>query len=147
ASEGAAWAVRYRRKSGLMTKKSQKSITRKTQTSNTHLTAPLLADLRLLIEQARKQVAQSVNAALVLLNWHIGKRINDEILKNKRAEYGKAIVATVSHQLTVEYGKGYGRRNLFNMLRFAEVFPQLEIVQTVSAQLGWSHFVEIIQLK
>lgn len=128
-------------------KKAQTTITRKPKAGNTALSAPLLADLRLLIEQTRQQVAQTVNAALVLMNWHIGKRINDEILKNKRAEYGKEILPTVSAKLQPEYGKGFSARNLAKMVQFAEAFPDAEIVSTLSRQLGWSHFVEIIQLK
>ncbi len=71
----------------------------------------LFDEIRSLIEQTRLRVASTVNSALVLMNWHIGKRINDEILKNKRAESGN------------------------------------EIVSTLSRQLGWSHFKEIIYQK
>ena len=107
----------------------------------------LLSELRGLITQARARVAQAVNAGQVLLNWHIGQSIRSEILGEQRAEYGERIVATLAQQLTAEYGRGYGRRNLFNMMRFAEVFPDLEIVQTLSAQLSWSHFVELVYQK
>ncbi len=107
----------------------------------------LFDEIRGLIEQTRSRVASAVNSALVLMNWHIGKRINDEILQNKRAEYGEQIVATLSHQLTAEYGKGFGRRNLFNMMSLANEFPDVQIVQTLSAQLSWSHFVQIISIK
>ncbi|CAN5760021.1 PDDEXK nuclease domain-containing protein [soil metagenome] len=107
----------------------------------------LFDDIRPLIEETRRRVAQTVNSALVLMNWNIGKIINDEILKNERAEYGEQIVSTLSRQLVADYGRGFGRRNLFNIVRFAEVFPELEIVQTLSAQLSWSHFVEIIKLE
>ena len=81
------------------------------------------------------------------LHWQIGSRIRQDTLKEKRAEYGKEIVATLPQELIVEYGKGFSRRNLFNMIRFAEVFPEQEIVSTVSRQLSWSHFVEIIPLE
>jgi len=104
----------------------------------------LIADLRKLIEDSRQAVAQTVNTALVWLYWNIGKRIREDILKQKRAEYGEQIVATLSQQLTAEYGRGFSRRNLFNMMRFAESFPSIEIVQTLSAQLSWSHFVLIL---
>ena len=53
----------------------------------------------------------------------------------------------LSRHLEKEYGRGFSRRNLFNMIRFAEVFPSVDIVQTLSAQLGWSHFLEILALK
>lgn len=107
----------------------------------------LLADVRTLIDQARDVTARAVNSAPVLLYWSIGARICTEVLKRKRADYGEQIVSTLSRQLATEYGRGYGRRNLFNMIRLAEVYPQREIVQTLSAQLGWSHFLEIIYFK
>jgi len=83
---------------------------------------------------------------MVALYWGVGDRIRREILGERRASYGEQIVSTVSRQLTVGYGRGFGRRNLFQMVRFAEAFPGWEIVQTLSAQLGWSHFIEIIPL-
>ena len=107
---------------------------------------PLLTDLRELIISARQQVAQTVNAGLTLLYWQVGNRIRRETLKEKRAEYGAEIVQTLSAQLEVEFGRGFGRRNLFQMIRFAEVFPDLQIVQSLIAQLGWTHFQHIIRL-
>jgi len=106
----------------------------------------LLSDIRGLIEQARQQVARTVNSAMVGLYWHIGIRIRADILGGERAEYGEQIVATLSQQLTTEYGRGFGRRNLFRMMQFAEFFPDDQIVSALSAQLGWSHFVEILSL-
>lgn len=107
----------------------------------------LLRDLRGLIEKSRRDVARAVNMGMVLLYWQVGNRIRKDILKEKRAGYGEEIVQTVSAQLSAEYGRGFGKRNLFNMIRFAEVFPSPEIVQTLSGQLSWSHFVEIIHLE
>ena len=66
------------------------------------VTEQLLGDIRQLIEQARTAVAQTVNAGLVLLNWHIGQRIRTEILGEERAEYGEEIVSTLSRQLAFE---------------------------------------------
>ncbi|MBW4464687.1 MAG: DUF1016 family protein [Pegethrix bostrychoides GSE-TBD4-15B] len=107
----------------------------------------LVSDIRSLIESGRSQVAQVVNIELVLLHWNIGDRIRREVLGEDRAEYGEKVVKALSDLLTAEYGRGFGRRNLFNMIRFAEVFPTQDIVQTLSAQLAWSHFLEIIYLK
>lgn len=107
----------------------------------------LLADLRKLIESARQRTAQAVNAELVLLHWQIGQRIREDILQKERAPYGQQIVDALSAQLTAEYGKGYRRRNLFNMIRFAEVFPDREIVQSVIAQLSWTHLLKVIYLE
>jgi predicted nuclease of restriction endonuclease-like (RecB) superfamily len=106
----------------------------------------LLKDLQELIAEARQDVARQVNSALVLLYWRVGRRIQQDILKEKRAGYGKQIVATLSRQLVGEFGNGYSRPNLFRMISFAEVFPDEQIVSTLSRQLSWSHFVEIIPL-
>ncbi len=107
----------------------------------------LISEIRSLIEQTRSNVAQTVNSALVLMNWHIGKRINDEILQNKRAEYGAEILPTLSAKLVAEYGNSFTRANLFRMIQFAEVFPDEEIVVTLSRQLSWSHFLAILPIK
>jgi hypothetical protein len=76
----------------------------------------LLRDIRALIEESRQQVARTVNAALVWLYWNIGRRIREDVLKETRAEYGDEIVSTLSRQLTGEYARGFGRRNLFRMM-------------------------------
>ena len=60
----------------------------------------LITDLRTLINEARNKVALIVNTEITLLYWHIGKRINEEVLENQRAEYGRQIVSTLSTQLT-----------------------------------------------
>ncbi|MBU1152924.1 DUF1016 family protein [bacterium] len=104
-------------------------------------------EIKSLIEQARSDVAASVNAQLTLLYWQIGKRVRDEILKGERAEYGEQIVVSLARQLEQEYGRGFSHKNLRHMLRFAEVFPDGNIVSTLSRQLAWSHFLEIIYLK
>jgi predicted nuclease of restriction endonuclease-like (RecB) superfamily len=109
-------------------------------------TTQLLADLRSLIDAGRTRVAQAVNAGLVLLYWGVGERIRRDLLGEQRAAYGQEIVSTVSRQLTVNYGQGFSRPNLFKMIRFAEAFPDRQIVQTLAAQLGWSHFIELIPL-
>ncbi len=107
----------------------------------------LLQDLREMIAGARQDVARSVNSALVMLYWKVGQRIRKEILKEKRADYGELIVHTVSAQLAKEFGSGFAEKSLRRMIQFAEVFPQEQIVATLSRQLSWSHFVEIIPLK
>jgi predicted nuclease of restriction endonuclease-like (RecB) superfamily len=109
-------------------------------------TASLLADIRSLIDAGRAHVAQAVNVGMVLLYWSIGDRIRREILREQRAAYGEQVIDLLAAQLTADYGRGFGRRNLFQIVRFAEAFPDRQIVQTLSAQLGWSHFVEILPL-
>ena len=49
-----------------------------------------------LIEQARKRVATTINEEMVLFYWNIGKVIREEIIKSKRAEYGKQILHALS---------------------------------------------------
>ena len=108
----------------------------------------LIQDLRQIIEQARGHVAATANYAQTMMYWHIGERINREILGNQRAEYGKQIVSAVSTQLQAEYGKkGFEPRSIWRMMQFAQEFPDEQIVATVSTQLSWSHVIEILPLK
>ena len=107
----------------------------------------LLDDIRRMIQETRSTVAVAVNVGMTLLHWRIGERISEEILKGDRAEYGKQILATLSQELSVEYGRGFNYSALTRMVSFVEAFPQKEIVATLSQQLSWSHFVALIPLK
>ncbi len=84
----------------------------------------VLQDVRRMIEKTRSAVAATVNVGLTMLYWQIGKRINEEILKGKRAKYGEEIIATLSQELIKEYGQGFNYSVLTRMVRFAEVFPE-----------------------
>ena len=106
----------------------------------------LLKDLRELIAEARQDVARQVNSTLVLLYWRVGKRIRQDILKEKRAEYGERIVSAVSRELAAEFGQGFSEKNLRHMICFAEVLPDEEIVSALRRQLSWTHFKQIIYL-
>ena len=86
----------------------------------------LLSDVALLIEQSRQYVAQTVNSTLSLLYWRIGHRINTEILKDKRAEYGKQIIATLSQHLVEKYGNGWDSKTIRHCLRSAETISLWE---------------------
>ena len=113
----------------------------KTQQYNTQ---SLIQDLRQIIEQARGQVAATANYALTTMYWHIGERINREVLGNKRAEYGKQIVATVARQLQEEFGrKGFDEKSIRRMMQFATLFPDSQIVAPLARHLWWSHFAVI----
>ena len=71
----------------------------------------LMTDLRQIIDEARIHVATTANYELTMMYWHIGERINRVVLGNKRADYGKQIVATVARHLQNIYGhKGKERR-------------------------------------
>ncbi len=106
----------------------------------------LLQDICKMIEDSRASVAVSVNAALTILYWKIGKRINNEILKGERADYGKEILATLSQQLAQEYGNGFSYSALTRMVKFANAFQDAQIVATLSQALSWSHFRELLPL-
>ena len=107
----------------------------------------LFNNLAQIIEQGKQQAVAQVNSTLTLTYWHVGKKINEHILNNERAEYGKEIVSTVSTQLVETFGKSYEIRNLRRMMQFAEVFPEIEIVSPMATQLSWSHFIELLPLK
>ena len=107
----------------------------------------LLSDIRQIIVETRSGVAVAVNAGLTILYWQVGKRIRDDVLSEKRADYGKEIVVTVSRQLVDEYGNGFTEKNLRRMIQFAEVFHEEEIVVALSRQLSWSHFLALIPLE
>ncbi|MBP5979541.1 MAG: DUF1016 family protein [Halomonas sp.] len=107
----------------------------------------LLGDICTLIEQGRQHLATTVNSALTILYWQIGQRIRHEVLQGERAAYGEQIVSALSRQLEQEYGRGFSAKNLRHMLRFAEAYPDGQIVSTLSRQLSWSHFLELIYLK
>ena len=100
----------------------------------------LLTEVRYLIVEARQQTARMVNAGLTFLYWQVGDRVRRELLEEKRADYGEQRVAALGRHLESEFGKGFAEKNLRRMIQFAEVFPEREIVATLSRQLGWSHF-------
>lgn len=107
----------------------------------------LISEISLLIEQSQRHIATQANSAITQLFWQIGKRINDEILLNKRADYGKQIVVTLSEKLMTRYGRSFEEKNLRRMLQFSEQFQDFLIVVTLSRQLSWSHFLVLLPIK
>jgi predicted nuclease of restriction endonuclease-like (RecB) superfamily len=107
----------------------------------------LLKELSQIIEHGQKQFISQANSNLTMLFWHVGKRINENILQNKRADYGKQIVVTLSRELAKKYGRNFEEKNLRRMLQFAEQFTDASIVFRLSRALSWSHFVTLIPLK
>ena len=106
----------------------------------------LVVELKSLIASTKEQVAISVNSSLTLMYWQIGFKINEDILKNSRAEYGKEILQTVSAKLTEEFGQGYSYSSLTRMMKFAQYFT-FENIATLSQQLSWSHFKELLPME
>ena len=107
----------------------------------------LLEDLRSLILSARQRIAVVANSTTTLLYWHLGQRLLKENLQNQRAAYGKQILATVSRELTAEFGRGFSYATVNRAIQFSELFPDPEIVSTLSTQLSWSHFMELLPIK
>ncbi len=106
----------------------------------------LVRELRSLIETTRERVAQTVNSELVALYWQVGKRLREEVIGSDRAAYGMQVVAEVARALTADFGRGFSKRNLHHMVRFAEVFPDAEIVHALRSQLSWTHLRELIAI-
>jgi predicted nuclease of restriction endonuclease-like (RecB) superfamily len=111
------------------------------------IATPLFSEIRALIEASRQRVATNVNAELSLLYWNIGRRINNDVLKTKRAEYGKQIVADLAEKLTKEYGKGWSKQQLKQCMWFAKIFINEQIGYTLCNQLTWSHIRIIIPIE
>ena len=107
----------------------------------------IVQEISALIEESEQHVIRTANSALTLLFWQVGKRVNDEILKNDRAQYGKQIIATVSAQLELKYGRNFAEKNLRRMIQFSIEFSDFEIVVPLARQLTWSHFLLLIPLK
>ena len=106
----------------------------------------LFEQIKNLIEQTKQNVAISVNSSLTMMYWEIGNKINQDILKNQRAEYGKEIVVTLSRQLQDNFGKGFDEKNLRRMMQFANAIEKQKVV-TLSRQLSWSHFLALLPLQ
>lgn len=106
----------------------------------------LVSELRALIDTARARVAQAVNGELVWLYWQVGVRLRKELLGDARASYGQQIIETVALALTAEFGRGFEKSSLYRMIRFAEVFPDAEIVAALRQQLSWTHLRELIAI-
>lgn len=100
------------------------------------LSITFLDSIRNTLTTARNQAQQSVNFIMVQAYWQVGQLIVEEEQKGaERATYGQGLIRALSQQLTEEFGKGFSKRNLHNMVKFYQTFPN---VQTLSAQLSWS---------
>ena len=91
----------------------------------------LFEDVSKIINKGKRQIATEINSTVIFTYWSVGKRINDEILQNDRANYGDQIISQISKELTEKFGRGYNRASLFRMVRFAKIYPNQKIVATV----------------
>jgi predicted nuclease of restriction endonuclease-like (RecB) superfamily len=106
----------------------------------------LVGDVRRLIEAARRRAAATVNTELTLLYWRIGERVRTEVLRAARAAYGEQVIIALALRLERDYGRGFSEKSLRRMVQFAEVFPDEQIVASLSRQLTWSHFLVLLPL-
>lgn len=104
-------------------------------------------DIKQLINESKRHIAVEVNMTMSMLYWNIGSRVNNEILNNQRAEYGKQVIFALAKQLEEEFGTGWSEKQLRHCMRFAEVFPETEIVSTLWRQFSWSHLKELIYIE
>ena len=132
----------------------------------------LYQDACQIIEQAQKLAYRQVNETLIKRNWLLGLRINMDVLKTQRAEYGEQIVKTLARSLTLRYGEGFTKTNLYNYIGFYQKWPEIfhavsgksidldnifhavsgkseNILQSVIAKspirLSWTHYRIILQ--
>ena len=107
-------------------------------------------DIKTIIETAQMQVQSAVNTTLIIRNWLIGKRINEEILLGEeRAGYGSKIIKNLSLELLDNYGKGFDFGSLYKFARFQKYYP--EILDSLSSKsqrlLSWTHYRTLLQVE
>lgn len=107
----------------------------------------LYSDVCDIIDAAKIRMANYVNTNICLTYWNVGKRIKEDVLFNKRAEYGKQIVKNLSVRLNQKYGKGWGFRTIQHCVRAAYTFSEEEIVYATRRQLYWSHLRSLMSIK
>ena len=116
-------------------------------TQHPNIDINLLSDICRVVETTKRQVAVTVNSAMTMMYWHIGDRINRELLGGERATYGKQVIANLSRQLTEQYGgREFSEKNLNRMRLFASRFNDMTIWTSVMSQLSWSHFLQVIPI-
>lgn len=104
----------------------------------------LLAQIGETLESGRKTAAARVNETIVETYWQIGKYIVEfEQAGNEKAEYGSETLKKLSKDLTIRYGNGFGLSNITKMRKLYQAYP---ILQTLSAKLSWSHYVELLKI-
>ena len=105
---------------------------------------PLIDNISMAINDARRKVASHINATMTQAYWQIGKYIVEyEQGGQVKVAYGSSTLTELSHQLTARFGRGFSRPNLVNMRRFYLTYPNC---QTVSDNLTWSHIGELIKI-
>lgn len=107
---------------------------------NIIISESLVTDVRNIIEEGRRHAFAAAGQVAILTYWNVGRRIVEEEQQgNARAEYGKNLIPALADRLTIEFGSGYGRRNLAYYRKFYLEFSDLEILHTRVQNLNWSH--------
>lgn len=101
-------------------------------------------NIKELVISSRNKVYSVVNTEMLNLYWNIGKAIMDIQQGDERANYGDYVLEKLSEKLTAEFGKGFSKRNLERMRKFYIYFP---IATTLSSQLSWSHYLELLKIE
>lgn len=106
----------------------------------------LFSEICSIIDGAKHRVATYANVEACIMNWNVGKCIKEDILHNKRAEYGKQVVKQLAEKLTHHYGSGWSHKKILHCLRAAETFSQEDIVSAARRQLTWTHLKTIMYI-
>ena len=107
----------------------------------------LVTDVRNIIEEGRRHAFAATGQIAILTYWNVGRRIVEEEQQgNARADYGKNLIPALADRLTIEFGTGYGRRNLAYYRKFYLEFSDLEILHTRVQNLSWSHIRRILSV-
>jgi len=106
----------------------------------------LFNDVCGIIDDSRTRVAVYVNSQVCLTKWYVGKRIKEDVLYNRRAEYGKQVVRQLSARLTERYGSGWSYPSLKHCIQCSECFTEEEIGYAVRIQFSWTHIRSLMSV-
>ena len=115
--------------------------------SSNQLSDNLYNDVCSIIENTRHRLATYANKEICMTNWNVGNRIKQDVLRNKRAEYGKSVLKVLSDKLTIKYGKGWGYQKLQHCVRSAYTFSEDDIVYATRTQLTWTHLRSLMSIE
>ena len=110
----------------------------------------LFLDVKQIIDEGRRQGSDAISAVICMTNWRIGRRIIlEEQHGETRAEYGKAIINSLSKKLFVEYGnnKSISPRDLRNYRQFYLTFRDFEIWYARVPNLNWTHYRSLLRVQ
>jgi predicted nuclease of restriction endonuclease-like (RecB) superfamily len=101
--------------------------------------------IRHVLVEARTQAWRAVNFAMVTAYWEIGRVIVEEEQKGgSRAEYGARLIESLAARLSVEFGRGFDRSNLWNMRAFYADYP---ILDSLRRELSWTHYRILLRVE